>query len=299
MAARPSPGRRSCVIPGVPTALRSEFPQALRLLQTGNVAPVDLAQAAIGPGMAVYTRYAKVIDAAGKPVSVREALALINEILDEVLTEHERAATLTHGGNPERDVADAASPPNAQSNAGWRRNAPGTTRRRGEEKPPRQTRAPAVGQGQRQLTRPERRRRRPSAGDRAAATSDGRPRNGQQSSSRSDQRSSKKRKRASGRRTQSQLPVEPPHGVRRRVVVDPEVLSDRVERRATSAHLGRLGGDPLVHRGLGRIPQLKGEDVVEQGSKALRTRVRQPKSFSFSYLHKHAPADVQWRQQRK
>ncbi len=38
-------------------ALRAELPQALRLLQTGNVAPVDLAQAAIGPGMAVYTRY--------------------------------------------------------------------------------------------------------------------------------------------------------------------------------------------------------------------------------------------------
>ena len=55
------------------TALRSELPQALRLLQTGNVAPVDLAQAAIGPGMAVYTRYAKVLDAAGKPLSVREA----------------------------------------------------------------------------------------------------------------------------------------------------------------------------------------------------------------------------------
>ena len=71
------------------TALRSELPQALRLLQTGNVAPVDLAQAAIGPGMAVYTRYAKVLDAAGKPLSVREALALINQILDEVLAERE------------------------------------------------------------------------------------------------------------------------------------------------------------------------------------------------------------------
>ena len=43
------------------TTLRSELPQALRLLQTGNVAPVDLAQAAIGPGMAVYTRYAMVL----------------------------------------------------------------------------------------------------------------------------------------------------------------------------------------------------------------------------------------------
>ena len=71
------------------TALRSKLPQALRLLQTGNVAPVDLAQAAIGPGMAVYTRYAKVLDAAGKPMSVREALALINQILDEVLAEQE------------------------------------------------------------------------------------------------------------------------------------------------------------------------------------------------------------------
>ena len=71
------------------SALRSELPQALRLLQTGNVAPVDLAQAAIGPGMAVYTRYAKVLDAAGRPLSVREALALINQILDEVLTEQE------------------------------------------------------------------------------------------------------------------------------------------------------------------------------------------------------------------
>ena len=71
------------------TALRSELPHALRLLQTGNVAPVDLAQAAIGPGMAVYTRYAKVLDAAGNPVSVREALTSINQMLDEVLAEHE------------------------------------------------------------------------------------------------------------------------------------------------------------------------------------------------------------------
>ena len=71
------------------TALRSELPEALRLLQSGNIAPVDLAQAAIGPGMAVFTRYAKVLDVAGKPVSVREALALTNEILDEVLAEQE------------------------------------------------------------------------------------------------------------------------------------------------------------------------------------------------------------------
>ena len=62
---------------------------ALAHLQRGNIAPVDLAQAAIGPGMAVYTRYAKVLDAEGKPLSVREALALINQTLDEALAEQE------------------------------------------------------------------------------------------------------------------------------------------------------------------------------------------------------------------
>ena len=50
---------------------------------------MDLAQAAIGPGMAVYTRYAKVLDAEGKPLTVREALALINQTLDEALAEQE------------------------------------------------------------------------------------------------------------------------------------------------------------------------------------------------------------------
>ena len=70
-------------------ALKAELPAALAHLQSGNIAPVDLAQAAIGPGMAVYTRYAKVLDAQGNPVSVRDALALINHTLDEVLAEQE------------------------------------------------------------------------------------------------------------------------------------------------------------------------------------------------------------------
>lgn len=71
------------------TALKAELPLALLHLQHGNIAPVDLAQAAIGPGMAVYTRYAKVLDASGKPIPVREALMLINQTLDEVLAEQE------------------------------------------------------------------------------------------------------------------------------------------------------------------------------------------------------------------
>lgn len=71
------------------TALKAELPVALAHLQRGNIAPVDLAQAAIGPGMAVYTRYAKVLDAEGKALTVREALALINHTLDEALAEQE------------------------------------------------------------------------------------------------------------------------------------------------------------------------------------------------------------------
>lgn len=70
-------------------ALKSELPAALSYMQAGNIAPVDLAQAAIGPGMAVYTRFAKVLDAEGKILPVRAALALINQTLDESLAEQE------------------------------------------------------------------------------------------------------------------------------------------------------------------------------------------------------------------
>ena len=71
------------------TALKTELPTALAHLQRGNIAPADFAQAAIGPGMAVYTRYAKVLDAEGKALSVREALVLINQTLDETLVQQE------------------------------------------------------------------------------------------------------------------------------------------------------------------------------------------------------------------
>jgi putative DNA methylase len=70
-------------------ALKQELPDALRKLQHGNVAPVDLAQAAIGPGMAVFSRYSKVMDASGKALSIRTALQIINQVLDEVLVEQE------------------------------------------------------------------------------------------------------------------------------------------------------------------------------------------------------------------
>ncbi len=80
------------------TALKAELPAALADLQRGNIAPVDLAQAAIGPGMAVYTRYAKVLDAEGKALTVREALALINQTLDEALAEQEGDFDATPAG---------------------------------------------------------------------------------------------------------------------------------------------------------------------------------------------------------
>lgn len=70
-------------------ALQSELPGALRDLQQGHIAPVDLPQAAIGPGMAVFSRYGAVLEPDGSKMTVRSALARINEILDEVLNEQE------------------------------------------------------------------------------------------------------------------------------------------------------------------------------------------------------------------
>ena len=74
---------------GFLAALHAELPKALRELQQGNIAPVDLAQAAIGPGMAVFSRYAKVVEPTGETMPVRSALTLINQVLDEVLAEQE------------------------------------------------------------------------------------------------------------------------------------------------------------------------------------------------------------------
>ena len=70
-------------------SLRRELPAALREMQSGNIAPVDLAQASIGPGMAVYSRYSKVLEPDGSPLSVRTALQIINHELDAYLAEQE------------------------------------------------------------------------------------------------------------------------------------------------------------------------------------------------------------------
>lgn len=80
----PSTTRRAFV-----GALKAELPGALRTLIKGTIAPVDLAQAAIGPGIAVFSRYSRVREADGSDMSVKDALQLINATLDEVIGDHE------------------------------------------------------------------------------------------------------------------------------------------------------------------------------------------------------------------
>jgi putative DNA methylase len=74
---------------GLINALREEFPEALRKLEHGKIAPVDLRQAAIGPGMAVFSRYTRVNEPDGSRMRVRAALSLINQVLDEKLAQLE------------------------------------------------------------------------------------------------------------------------------------------------------------------------------------------------------------------
>lgn len=69
--------------------LKLELPDAIRTLQHGNIAPVDLAQASIGPGMAIFSRFVKVLEPDGAVMRVRAALSLINQALDDLLTEQE------------------------------------------------------------------------------------------------------------------------------------------------------------------------------------------------------------------
>ncbi|WP_137123198.1 DUF1156 domain-containing protein [Segeticoccus rhizosphaerae] len=71
------------------SALKVELPEALRKLIQGSIAPVDLAQAAIGPGISVFSRYSRVREADGSDMSVKDALLLINSTLDEVIGEQE------------------------------------------------------------------------------------------------------------------------------------------------------------------------------------------------------------------
>lgn len=74
---------------GFLAALRRELPEALEKLRQGAIAPVDLTQATIGPGMAVFSRFSRVVENDGSDMTVKAALRLINHALDEVLAEGE------------------------------------------------------------------------------------------------------------------------------------------------------------------------------------------------------------------
>ena len=96
--------------------LRQELPRALKELERANIAPVDVAQAAIGPGMAIYSSAKAVLNPDDSPMSVREALIEINTALDEYLSQDEGeldadsrfALTFFESfGYKERDFGDA------------------------------------------------------------------------------------------------------------------------------------------------------------------------------------------------
>ena len=90
LSVRPRPGDSSVIDRReFRDELLAELPARLRELQQGAIAPVDLAQAAIGPGMAVYSRYSRVLEPDGSSLTVRQALTMINAVLDEVLSEQE------------------------------------------------------------------------------------------------------------------------------------------------------------------------------------------------------------------
>ncbi|MCD8147652.1 MAG: hypothetical protein LUD84_10335 [Clostridiales bacterium] len=77
-----SENARTCTRRDFITALKRELEPALQKLQQSNIAPVDLAQSAIGPGIGVFSRYKKVLEANGTEMTVRSALQIINQELD-------------------------------------------------------------------------------------------------------------------------------------------------------------------------------------------------------------------------
>ena len=90
LACRPRPGDALLETRGgFVEALRAELPGAVSLLQEQAIPPVDMAQSAIGLGMRVFSRYRRVVEASGDTMRVRTALALINEVLGEILSEEE------------------------------------------------------------------------------------------------------------------------------------------------------------------------------------------------------------------
>lgn len=90
MVARPRPaGAPTCSLGEFNRALRRELPDAVHALQAASILPVDMAQAVMGPGMSIFSRYSAVVDQEGRTVNVAEALRLINAVYAEVQEEQE------------------------------------------------------------------------------------------------------------------------------------------------------------------------------------------------------------------
>jgi putative DNA methylase len=75
--------------PGFLRALRSELPPAIRKMQDASVPALDLTQAVLGPGLAVFSKFARVVEPSGETMSVGTAIALINQVRSEALTEQQ------------------------------------------------------------------------------------------------------------------------------------------------------------------------------------------------------------------
>ena len=69
--------------------LKREMPEALAKIKEAGVGPVDMAQSALGPGMGIFTSYAKVLEPDDSEMTVRTAIALINEVREEILGEED------------------------------------------------------------------------------------------------------------------------------------------------------------------------------------------------------------------
>ena len=86
MICRPRTATEVVDRPGFLRALRAELPSAIRRMQEAEVPPLDLTQAALGPGLAVFSRHAQVLEPSGEPMSVRNAIKLINQVRGEALS---------------------------------------------------------------------------------------------------------------------------------------------------------------------------------------------------------------------
>lgn len=89
MICRPHQATEVVDRPSFLRALRAELPPAIRRMQEAALAPLDLTQAALGPGLAVFSRYIRVLEPNSEPMSVRTAITLINQVRSEVLSDQQ------------------------------------------------------------------------------------------------------------------------------------------------------------------------------------------------------------------